>query len=524
MTRAPITGAAAALAAMIALGTSFAATAELADYPVVASQALRYGIAALALAALTRFHVRRPTCRDGIRLGLLAATGLAGFNGFLIAALRQGDAASVGAVVGCVPVVLAAVTAVRRRSIETRVVVAATVVAAGAAVVQGFGGAMTPAGMGYSLGALGCEAAFSLLAAPLAERLGVVGVTLWASALAVPMLLGAGLVAAQPAPGIPSATEFVAVGYLGLVVTAGAFCLWYASILRLGVDRAGLFTGIVPVSALAAAVALGQSHLTLPRALGASAVAAGIAIGMSTRRPKTLGVSRWDRSPHEPVHQLGEPRAQDVGLEVRLGVGELLEQQPGDRRNEKAPVVIGARRPGSAHPGRGDVLMCLAPGVGELSQPGIAGAGQEKFVVCEPVAALAPQVARERRGHRGDPFIGDEQARLQVEREAIEPPHLTLGRVREGRLQQDVAGGEVVRDRPQRYPSGAGDTAMRNRLEPVRADEVQRRVEDAIDPMRGLHIALHDQNDRSVIRYKCPTTLTEDTRITRRQPAGRASP
>jgi drug/metabolite transporter (DMT)-like permease len=115
-------------------------------------------------------------------------------------------------------------------------------------------------------------------------RLGAAGVSVWASALAVPMLLAAAAVTSRPVPELPSWSELAALAYLGLVATAGAFCLGYASTVRLGVERAGLFTGVVPVSALFAGVALGQSQLALGRVAGASAVGAGIALGLSSSR------------------------------------------------------------------------------------------------------------------------------------------------------------------------------------------------------------------------------------------------
>ena len=289
-------GSLAGIAAMAALGASFPASAALADQPVATSQALRYGMAALVLSLSSRGRLPRPSRGEAARLAVLAATGLAGFNWFLLEALRNGDPAGVGAVVGCVPVVLALGAAIGRRRFEPCVFAAAAAVAAGAALVQGVGGTMAPAGVAYSIGALACEAAFSLLAAPLIGRLGPVGVTVWASALAVPMLTAAALAFGSPMPAL-SASELAALAYLGLVVTAGAFCLWYFSIARLGVDRAGLLTGAVPVSALLAAVALGQSQLTLARVLGVSAVAAGIALGCShssARSPRTSEVS-WGR-------------------------------------------------------------------------------------------------------------------------------------------------------------------------------------------------------------------------------------
>jgi drug/metabolite transporter (DMT)-like permease len=67
---------------------------------------------------------------------------------------------------------------------------------------------------------------------------------------------------------------------MAVVVTALAFVLWYSSVERLGVERAGLFAGVVPVSALLSATAIGESSLTLVRLLGAAAVGAGVTVGV----------------------------------------------------------------------------------------------------------------------------------------------------------------------------------------------------------------------------------------------------
>ncbi len=64
-------------------------------------------------------------------------------------------------------------------------------------------------------------------------------------------------------------------------MTALAFVLWYSGVGRLGVQRAGLFAGIVPISALLSAAAIGESSLTLVRLLGATAVAAGVTLGIT---------------------------------------------------------------------------------------------------------------------------------------------------------------------------------------------------------------------------------------------------
>ena len=79
-------------------------------YPVLSAEAVRYAIGAtalLAVARLRRQRLPRPTGRDLALLLALGATGLAGFNILLLAALRRVEPAAVGVVVGCVPVLLA---------------------------------------------------------------------------------------------------------------------------------------------------------------------------------------------------------------------------------------------------------------------------------------------------------------------------------------------------------------------------------------------------------------------------------
>lgn len=91
--------------------------------------------------------------------------------------------------------------------------------------------------------------------------------------LATPLLVLSGLVAnGTGAVPLPTRQEAAALGYLALLVTAVGFALWYSSIERLGVHRAGLFAGLTPVSALLTAAAIGASDITLLRLLGALAI------------------------------------------------------------------------------------------------------------------------------------------------------------------------------------------------------------------------------------------------------------
>jgi drug/metabolite transporter (DMT)-like permease len=264
------------------VGSSVAASSLITEYPILGGQAARYALGAAVLAALGRGRLPLPRPAQLAGLLALAATGLAGFNIFLIAALWQADAGSVGVIVGCVPLALALLgPALEGRAPSGRVVAAALVVSAGAALVQWSGGAMSPVALGLSLGALACEAAFSLLAVPLLATLGPVGVSTYACVAAAAMLL-AGAVGLDGATAVrlPTVQEAAAFGYLAVVVTAGGFVLWYSGVRRLGVERAGLFAGLVPVAALVTSAAVGAAALTVPRLVGAVAVGAGVTLGI----------------------------------------------------------------------------------------------------------------------------------------------------------------------------------------------------------------------------------------------------
>jgi len=275
--------AAGAALGMAIVGSSFAVLDTLRDYPQSGGQAVRYAAGAAILVLLAGRRLPRPTARQAVRLALLAASGLAAFNLLVLAAEASMDPGSVGVIVAAVPVLLALAGPLQeRRRVEPRVLAAAAVVAAGAAAVQGLGGEVTATGLAAALGALACEAAFSLLAAPLLVPLGPVVVSAWAAILAVPMLLVSGL--ALDGPGgllrMPTAEEALGLAWLAVAVTVVAFILWYSAVRTLGVERTGLLTGVLPVSALVLAAILGRADLTAGRLAGALLVGAGIAAGL----------------------------------------------------------------------------------------------------------------------------------------------------------------------------------------------------------------------------------------------------
>ncbi|NDU76297.1 EamA family transporter [Actinomadura sp. DSM 109109] len=287
MNTSPTRGMAGAGVAMSLVGTLTAVSAAVSGYPLFGGQAVRYAAAALVLLAVARLAggpARRPSVRDWLLLAALAGTGLVAFNVCVVLATRDASPATVGTVIATVPIVLAVVgPLLDGRRPAPMIIVAACVVAAGAALANGLGGG-GGRGLLFSLGALAGEVGFSLLAVPLLPRLGPLRVSAYSAALAVPMLLAAGLVADGTALlRVPTPGELAGFAYLSIVVTTIAFLLWYDAIGRLGADRAGLCAGLIPVSALVTTAALGLDRPEPADVAGAALVAAGVVVGLRAR-------------------------------------------------------------------------------------------------------------------------------------------------------------------------------------------------------------------------------------------------
>jgi drug/metabolite transporter (DMT)-like permease len=271
---------------MSVLGSSVSVSRLILDYPTLTGQAMRYAVAAAIL-----FFVRSlllPTRAELVRLILLAATGMAGFNVCLLAALRHADAAMVGTIVGAAPLGLAVVGPLLRRGRPApRLVAASGVVVAGAALVHGGGHADT-IGLLAALGAFVGEVCFSLLAASVLPRLGAVRVTAWACALSVPMLLVPAVPLGEMSRmRVPMAPEAGTLAYLAVVLTVLVFLLWYNGLTRLGVERAGMFVGLLPVTTLATACVQDGVLPQPAQALGVLVVAMGLAVGLSIKVDST---------------------------------------------------------------------------------------------------------------------------------------------------------------------------------------------------------------------------------------------
>ncbi len=235
-------GAAAGAGAMICVGGSVAVSAVLAGAPVFTAEALRYAMACLILLVLARLTGRRlvrPRGEEWLWLVGIAVTGLVLFNVALVAGSRHAEPAVLGVGVACVPSLLAVIGPVLEGSRPRRVLVtAALVVTCGAALVQGVG-RTDGVGVAWAVVVFGCEAAFTLLAIPVLGRHGPWGVSVHATWLAAVIFGAIGLVREGPtATARLGHQDWLAIGYLGVAVTAVAFVLWPEGAARARPDRA----------------------------------------------------------------------------------------------------------------------------------------------------------------------------------------------------------------------------------------------------------------------------------------------
>ncbi|WP_436521649.1 DMT family transporter [Actinoplanes sp. HUAS TT8] len=274
-------------AGMVFVGGSVAVSGHLADAPNLTVQALRYAVACLLLIAwsrrpLTRLRgasLQRPRGAEWFWLLGVTVAGLLVFNIALVHGARHAEPAVLGVAVACVPILLALVTPTRR------VLFAAAVVTLGAILVEGLGRA-DATGVLWAVVTFLCEALFTLLAVPVLGRHGPLGVsthTTWMAAVIFGIL---GLATEGPSAILHLHTDDVVAGaYLAVAVTAVAFLLWYTCVTRLGPGRAGLLTGVAPISAALTGMALGGPAPRPLVWLGIATVALGLALGLTARTP-----------------------------------------------------------------------------------------------------------------------------------------------------------------------------------------------------------------------------------------------
>jgi drug/metabolite transporter (DMT)-like permease len=287
---------------MACVGSSVAVSQTIIDAPLFTLQALRYALAAgLLLACAAARPLPRPRGVEWLWLAGVALSGLVLFNVAVVRGVAHAEPAVIGVAVASVPLLLAVagpLLAGARPAVS--VVIAAAVVSAGAVLVQG-SGRTDLVGLGWAAVVLLTEVGFTLLAVPVLGRLGPWAVSLHAVWIAALALLVLAVVLEGPlAVTRLDAGDVLAAAHLAVVVTALAFVLWYSAVRRLGAGRAGLVTGVVPVTAAVGGVLLGGPPPAVTVWLGMAVVAAGLVIGFggfrTAARADTVAAPLRDRA------------------------------------------------------------------------------------------------------------------------------------------------------------------------------------------------------------------------------------
>lgn len=275
---------------MMLVGSSVSLSQLILDYPMLTGQAVRYGFAAVVLLLIARRSAgaRVPTGRELLVLLTIAATGLAGFNACILIGLQHADPAVVGTFIGAAPLGLALLGPLQSgQRPSLRLLGAAAVVVTGTALVHGSGHADW-IGVAAALGAFAGEVLFSLLAALVLPRLGAVRVSAYSCALAVPLLLAGAIPAGEIGRWrLPAPAEAATFLYLALGMTVVAFVCWFTGLQRLGVARAGMVVGLMPVATLVTAAVQAGQLPSLGQSAGVLIVGLGLAAGLVTRSRPT---------------------------------------------------------------------------------------------------------------------------------------------------------------------------------------------------------------------------------------------
>lgn len=288
--------------AMAIVGSSVAAgKLVVATMPVGLAMGLRFVLAAaLSLPLLYRREggLPRLSARSWALLLVQALCGVFAFNWLLLWGLARTSAVSAGVVAGTTPLTMGLASALLFRERPGWAGwLGIALAAAGVMALNTSGAGEGPAGvswtgLGLVLAAVCCETAFLLLRKALREPLSALAGATLMSCLGL-VLFAPFAVADALTQGLGSLTPgaWVLIGWYGAGISVAAYLFWFRGVVTTPAHAAGVFTGVLPLSAVGlSALVLGEA-LDPAQAAGCVAVVAGIVL-VSLRpgiRPRRAG-------------------------------------------------------------------------------------------------------------------------------------------------------------------------------------------------------------------------------------------
>jgi len=284
--------------AMIFVGSSFVAAKVLTDsLPIFLANSIRFIFAMLAMAPFIVKHwqeVRAISRADFIRLAFLSLTGVFLFNVFLFLGLQHIGAGTSGIITSFAPIVLAVLSfMLLKEKITASKILAIATATVGILVINiGAAGSHDFSWLGFALifGVVLCEAAFTLTAKSVSKEVSPKVMSAVVLACSTILFLPFGIVQAVTTPHLALTTkDLLLLAYLGVIVNAMTYFLWYSGLKKATASQAAVFTGIMPVSALLlACLFLGES-LKLIDVAGLALVLVGVFL--VTKKPKDISVA-----------------------------------------------------------------------------------------------------------------------------------------------------------------------------------------------------------------------------------------
>lgn len=273
--------------AMVIVGSSVAAgKLVLVELPVFTALAIRFVFACLvALPVLYAKEGGLP--RLGLKswgiLGLQAFCGVFAFNAFLLYGLKLTDAASAGIITSTTPAVMGVLAWLLLREIlQPSGIAGIALSVAGILVLTsgswlGGGGSFSITGNLLVLMAVISEAFFLLLRKTIREPLTPYAMAAIMSAwglvfFAPPAIFELGTVDV----GAISSGTWAVLGYYGAFISVVAYFLWFRGIVDVPASTAGVFTAVMPLSAIFFSALLLGEAVTMAHMAGCALVLAGI--------------------------------------------------------------------------------------------------------------------------------------------------------------------------------------------------------------------------------------------------------
>jgi drug/metabolite transporter (DMT)-like permease len=276
--------------AMIIVGSSVVAgKIMVAELPVHLASALRFALALCILLPVLRLReggLPRLSRRSWL---LLAGQSLCGsflFTVCLLYGLAQTTPASAGIITATTPACMGLIAWVFMAERPTpraglgMVLSVAGLLAVGDAGRAAGGSAPAPlAGNLLVVGAVLFESLFLLVRKGVREPLSPLAAATVISLFGLVWFLPGGVAElAHTDLAAVSLTGWLSVGYYGAVVTVLAYVFWFAGVTRVAASTAGVFTAVMPVSALALSALVLDEPVSLAQLAGCACVLGGIVL------------------------------------------------------------------------------------------------------------------------------------------------------------------------------------------------------------------------------------------------------